>query len=136
MAKWVSQNMQDNGLSYLPANCNAVLLLKNYTAGDNYATINGAGVKVASAALVSGDFALAAGAAANSRKVTANISGKSGGNALINTLNGTDNLHVAFVKTSTSEVIWVTDESTDQTITAGNPVTFNSSPAYTVNQPT
>lgn len=136
MAKWISQDMLDSGLSYLPANCNAVLLIKNYTAGDSYAAINGAGVKVAEAALVSGDFALAAGAASGSRKVTANTSGKSGGNALINTVNGVDNLHVAFVKTSTSEVIWVTDESTDQTITAGNPVTFNSSPAFTINQPT
>ena len=44
-----------------------------------------------------GDFALANGTPSLSRKITANISGKSGGNALVGTTNGVDDLHVAFV---------------------------------------
>ncbi len=134
MAKWTHSDVQDNGPQYIKDNCNKVLLLKTYTPNDSYATVNGGAVKVAEASLVTGDFSIA-GAAGATRTLTAATSGKSGGNALIATLNGTDNLHVAFVDTVTSKVLWVTDETTDQTITAGNPVTFNSSPTYGIPQP-
>ena len=46
-----------------------------------------------------------------------------------------DDLHFCFVDTTNSKVLWVTDETTDQTITSGNPVTFPSL-VYTANQPT
>src|SRR5574337_251868 len=134
MAKWLHSDVLDNGVVYIKTNCNKVLLLKNYTAGDSYATVTGGTVKVAEATLVTGDFTLANGAS-SSRTLTAGINGKSGGNALINTVNDTDNLHIAFVDTVNSKVLWVTDESTDQSITAGTPVTFASSPVHTSNQP-
>lgn len=46
-----------------------------------------------------------------------------------------DDLHLAFLDTVNTKVLWVTDETSDQTITATNPVTFPSL-VYTANQPT
>lgn len=135
MAKWLHADVLDNGPAYIKTNCNKVLLLKSYSAGDSYATVNGGTVKVAEAALVTGDFSHSNGAS-SSRTLTAAISGKSGGNALLNTVNGTDDMHMAFVDTTNSKVLWATDETTDQSITSGNPVTFNSSPVLTFGQPT
>lgn len=131
---WLHADVLDNGPAYIKANCNKALLLKNYSTGDSYATVNGAGVKVAEATMANGDFTHGGGAA-SARTLTAATSGKAAGNALIATTNGVDNLRTAFVDTVASKVLWVTDESTDQTITAGNPVQFNASPVLTLNQP-
>lgn len=131
---WLHADVQDNGLNYIKNNCNKLLLLKNYVNGDSYATVNGATVKVAEAALVTGDFSIAAGAG-SSRVLTAAVSGKSGGNALIATTNGVDDLVGAFVDTVNSKVLWVTDEVNNQTHTVGNPVQFTNSPTLTIPQP-
>ena len=133
MAKWTHADVQDKGLDEL-ATVDAALLLKSYTAGDSYATVTGGAVKVAETALVGGDFSKS-GAAGATRTLTCALSGKSAGNALISTTNGVDNLHVALVHTATSRVLFVTDESTDQSITSGNPVTFSSNATYAVPQP-
>lgn len=134
MPKWVHSDVLDNGPAYIKANCNKVILVKAYSAGDAYATVNTTN-KVAEATMVNGDFTLGNGAA-SARNITAATSGKSG-TASQGTLNGTDNLHIAFVDTVGSKVLWVTDETTDQTITNGNTVNFpTTGPIYTVNQPT
>lgn len=132
MTTYAHADVLDNGIKYIKDNCNKVVLTKGYTA--SYAAANGA-AKVAEAALVTGDFSIA-GADGAARVLTAGISGKSGGNALLNTVNGADDLHIAFLDTVNGKVLWVTQESTDQSITSGNPVVFNSSPTWTANQPT
>ena len=43
--------------------------------------------------------------------------------------------HIAFLDTVNSKVLWVTNETSGQSITIGNPVSFPSL-VYTVNQPT
>ena len=43
--------------------------------------------------------------------------------------------HIAFLDTTNSKVLWVTNETSGQSITIGNPVSFPSL-VYTVNQPT
>lgn len=131
MSRYASANMLDQGPKYLKDNCDKVILLSAYSTA--YATVNGAN-KVGEAALVTGDFAIA-GADGAARTLTATLTGKSAGNALLTVADGTP-MHVAFVKTSTSEVIYVTEESSDQVITLGNPVQFNSNPTYTSGQPT
>lgn len=131
---WLHADVLDNGLNYIKNNCNKLLLLKSYTLGDDYATVNGAGVKVAEATLVTGDFTVGAGAS-SARVLTAAVAGKSGGNALLNTVNGTDNLRAAFVDTVNSKVLWVVEETNDQSHTAGNAVTFTNSPTLTFPQP-
>jgi hypothetical protein len=42
--------------------------------------------------------------------------------------------HIAFVDTANSKVLWVTEETSGQTITSGNPVNFPSL-VYTAKQP-
>ena len=67
--------------------------------------------------------------------MTAALTGQDGGNALLAVADGT-NMHLAFLDTVTSKVLYVTEESSNQAITLGNPVTFNSNPTYASNQPT
>ncbi len=130
MSKYAHADVLDNGPQYIKTNCNKIILINAYSA--TYATVNGAN-KVAEAALVTGDFAIA-GADGASRTLTATITGKAGGNALL-TVNPGTNMHLAFVDTVTSKVLYVTEESTDQVVTSGNPVTFNSNPTYAIGQP-
>lgn len=131
MSKYAHANMLDQGPKYLKDNCDKVILIDAYSS--TYATVNGAN-KVAECALVTGDFAIA-GADGASRVLTATLTGKAMGNALKAVPDGT-NMHLAFVKTGTSEVIYVVEESSDQPITSGNPVQLNTNPTYSSNQPT
>jgi len=131
MPRYAHTDFLDNGLAYLKANCDKVILINAYAA--DYATVNGAN-KVAEVALVTGDFAIA-GADGAARVLTATLTGKAGGNALLAVADGT-NMHIAFVDTVNSKVLYVTEESSDQAITLGNPVQFNSNPTYTSGQPT
>jgi hypothetical protein len=39
------------------------------------------------------------------------------------------------VDTVASKVLYVVEESTDQVVTSGNPVSFNSNPTYAIPQP-
>jgi hypothetical protein len=130
MSKYAHIDLLDNGPKYLKDNCNKVILISAYSSV--YATVNGAN-KVAEAALVTGDFEIA-GADGASRTLTMNISSKSGGNAALTVDPGTD-MHIAFVDTTTSKVLYVTEESSNQPVTSGNPVTFSSSPTYAIGQP-
>lgn len=130
MTTYAHADLLDNGPQYLKANCDKVILLSAYSAA--YATVNGAN-KVAEAALVTGDFAIA-GADGAARTLTATLTGKAAGNAAQTVDPGTG-MHVAFVDTTTSKVLLVVPESSDQAVTSGNPVTFNSNPTYAIPQP-
>jgi hypothetical protein len=131
MTTYAHSDVLDNGPAYIKTNCNKVILMTAYT--NNYATANGAN-KVAESTLTTGDFALS-GADSAARVLTATLTGKSGGNAIQGVVDGTG-MHVAFVDTAASKVLYVTTESSDQAITLGNPVVFNNNPTYTSNQPT
>ncbi len=131
MSRYAHADFLDGGLAYLKANCNKVILTDSYSS--TYATVNGS-AKVAEATLVTGDFAIA-GADGAARVLTATLTGKSGGNALKAVADGT-NMHLAFVDTVNAKVLFVTEESSDQSITSGNPIQFNSNPTYTAGQPT
>ena len=131
MSRYAHADFLDGGLAYLKANCNKVILTNAYTAV--YATANTT-AKVAEATLVTGDFAIA-GADGAARVLTATLTAKSAGNALIGVADGT-NMHLAFVDTVNSKVLYVTEESSNQAITLGNPITLNSNPTYTSGQPT
>ena len=130
MTKYAHSDVLDNGPGYVKTNCNKVILTNAYT--NVYATANTT-AKVAEATLVTGDFALS-GADGAARVLTATLIGKAGGNALIAVADGT-NMHFVFVDTVSSKVLYVTEESSNQAITAGNPVTFNGDPTYTSGQP-
>jgi hypothetical protein len=127
MAKWAHSDVLDNGLAYIKANCNSVAAVLAYTAGDAYATVMGAANIIAQTAMANGDFTLAS--SGNDRTLTT-AAGKQDTSAN----NTGDPSHIAFVDTVNSKVLWVTSESSVQTVTAGNPVTFPSL-VYTSQQP-
>lgn len=128
MTKWVHTDVHDNGLNAIKNNCNKLALISTYAANDSYATVNGN--ILAEVTMASGDFTLA-GASGAARTCTS-ASGKQDASA--NASGGGAPMHFAFVDTVNSKVLWVTEETSDQTITAGNPVNFPSL-VYTSNQP-
>lgn len=127
MAKWVRSGVLDNGLTDIKTVATKMLLISAYTAGDSYATVFAnklnAGVTMAPA-----DFVLAA---SGSNRTLTTATGKSD---VATVTAAAPNLHIAFTDGS-ANVIWVTDETSDQPITSGNTINF---PAlvYTSNQPT
>ena len=125
MTKWAHADVLDNGPAYIKANCDKVCVVSEYTAGDSYATVTAA--TLAEATLTTSDFTLASSGddrtlttAAGKQDTAANVSGTAS--------------HIAFVDTVASKVLWVTEETSGQSITAGNPVTFPSL-VYTAKQP-
>ena len=125
MAKYAHPDVLDNGPAYIKANCNKVALISSYAFGDSYATVNGR--ILAEATMASADFTL--GSNGNDRTLTT-AAGKQDAAADA----GGPASHIAFLDTANSRVLWVTEETTGQTIVAGNPVTFPSL-VYTSKQP-
>jgi len=127
MAKWVRSGVLDNGLNDIKTNATHMLLIKAYTLADSYATV--VGNIVADVTMVSGDYTLAN---SGSNRTLTTAAGKS---ATASAGSGaTPNLHFAFTD-GTANVIWVTDETSDQVVTSGNTVNFPQL-VYTSNQPT
>ena len=125
MAKWAHADVLDSGINYIKTNCNKVAVISAYTAGDSYATVNAA--ILAEATMASGDFTL--GTSGSNRTLTT-ASGKQ--DAAANA--GGAASHIAFVDTVNAKGLWVTEETSGQTIVLGNPVTFPSL-VYTAKQP-
>ena len=125
MSKWVHADVLDNGPAYIKTNCDKVCDVSAYTAGDSYATVTAA--ILAEATLTTTDFTLAS--SGNDRTLTT-ATGKQDTSANVS---GTAS-HIAFVDTVASKVLWVTEETSGQSITAGNPATFPSL-VYTAKQP-
>lgn len=127
MAKWVRAGVLDSGLNDIKNNATHMLLIKAYTVGDSYATV--VGNLVADATMTSTDFTLSN---SGSNRVLTTAAGKSA-TASANS-GASPDLHIAFTDGS-ANVIWVTDETSDQVVTSGNTVNFPSI-TYTNNQPT
>lgn len=130
MAKWVHADVLDGGLNAIKNNANKQILLKAYAAADSYATVNGTN-NIAEVAMASGDFTLGNGAS-SSRTLT--TTAKTGLTASANS-GATPDLHLAFVDTVNSKVLWVTNETSDQVVTSDNTVNLPSV-VYTSSQPT
>lgn len=127
MAKWANADVLDNGPNYIKTNCNKLALISSYTAGASYATVNAA--ILAEVTMATGDFTL--GTSGSDRTLTT-AAGKQDSSA--NASGGSASNHLAFVDTINSKVLWVTEETSGQAVTAGNPVTFPSL-VYTAKQP-
>jgi hypothetical protein len=128
MAKWVNSDVLDFGINNIKTNANVMHLLKAYAAGDSYATV--VGNSIGNVAMASGDYTLAS---SGSNRTLTTASGKTS-NATAGSGAG-PNLHLAYVDSVNSKVLWVTDETTDQVIASGNPISYPSV-VYTSNQPT
>lgn len=127
MSKYAHADVLDGGLNAIKNNAIRMLLLKAYSAGDNYATVTGNAICTVTVA--SSDFALSG--ADNAPRVLTTTA-KSG--TASSSSGATPNLHVAFTD-NVGKVLWVTDETSDQVVTSGNPVSFPSL-TYTSSQPT
>jgi hypothetical protein len=126
MTKWAHADVLDQGPNFIKSNCNKLCVISAYSAADSYATVNGN--ILAEVTMASGDFTLAT---SGSDRTLTTAAGKSDASA-----NATGAAsHLAFVDTANSKVLWVTEETSGQTITSGNPVNFPSL-VYTAKQPT
>ena len=125
MSKWAHSDVLDQGPNFIKANCNKMVVISAYTVGDSYATVIAA--LLAEAVMASGDFTLAS-SGANRTLTTAAGKSDTAANA------GGVASHIAFVDTVASKVLWVTTETSGQTLTLGNPVNFPSL-VYTAPQP-
>ena len=127
MAKYAHPDVLDNGINFIKTSCNKIALISSYAVGDSYATVNGR--ILADVAMTSTDFTLSS--SGNDRVITS-AAGKQ--DSAANASGGSATNHIAFLDTVNSKVLWVTQETTGQAITAGNPVTFPSL-TYTAQQP-
>lgn len=127
MAKWAHSDVLDGGLNAIKNAAVKMILLKAYTAGDSYATVATTN-NIGEVAMVSGDYTLSS--SGNNRLVTT-AAGKSA-TASSNSGAGPD-LHIAFTD-GAAKVLWVTDETSNQVVTAGNTINFPQL-TYTNNQP-
>jgi hypothetical protein len=127
MTKYAHPDVLDNGPNYIKTNCNKMALISAYTFGNSYSTVNAA--ILAEVTMTSGDFTN--GSSGNDRTLTT-ASGKTDASA--NASGGSASNHLAFVDTVNSKVLWVTEETSGQAVTAGNPVNFPSL-VYTSKQP-
>lgn len=128
MAKYAHPDVLDGGLNAIRNNCNSWVVIASYTFGDNYATVTGGSNILAQVSMTSTDFTL--GTSGNDRTLTV-ASGKSDTSAN----NTGTSTHFAFLDTTGSRVLWVTEETSNQVITAGNPVNFPAGIVYTAKQP-
>lgn len=131
MPKQVSQSALDAQLNAIKNSATKVLLIKNYAAGDSYATVTGNAV--ASATVGPSNFTLAAGAS-NGRVL--NFAAGTTALATSGALaagNGQDH-HIAFTD-GVSTVLWVTDETGEAANNVNDTIAFPAV-ALTVNQPT
>lgn len=127
MAQFAHSDVLDNGIAYIKENCNLVAIISSYSPGDSYATVTGR--ILAEATLTNADFTLSS---SGDDRVLTTPAGKQDASA--NATGGSATNHIAFLDTVNSKVLWVTQETSGQVITSGNPVTFPSL-TYTAQQP-
>jgi len=119
MPKYVHPDVIDNGLQHIidqAAGNVDMLLIKAYAQGDSHATV--VGNQVATINTVAGDYVLGNSGTYDRKLTVSGQTGTASGNA------PSPDLHVAIVDTTNSDVLAVTDETTDQVITSGNPITI------------
>ena len=119
MPNFAHADVLEHGPAYVKANATKIMLVSTYAFGDSYATVVANKLSEASV-------------------TTANWTWSSSGNDRV--LTSTDNLtgsvaaasaagpsnHYAVVDATTSKVLYVTEEGSDQPITSGNPITLKS----------
>lgn len=110
-------DVMDSGLAHLRSSCNRIALISAFTQGDSFATVNAA--ILADAPMTTADLVL--GSSGLNRTLT--VTGKTDSSA--NASGGGANSHVALLDTTTSRVLFVTEEADAQTITSGNGVNIS-----------
>lgn len=129
MPKQVSQSALDAQLNAIKNGATKIMLIKNYTAGDSYATVTGNAV--ATATISASNFTLGSSGAARTLTFAAGTTATATGAALA-AGNGQDH-HIAFTD-GISTVLWVTDETGELANSSGDTIGFPSV-VLTANQP-
>lgn len=135
MAKWANALLLDGGTDLIRTRAGTASrikmhVIKAYAAGDSYATVvttNSCG----SVDMATADY-VQSGAAGAARTTT--IAAKSAVPVTANSGAAPD-LHIAHVDSVSSEVLYVTDETSNQVLTSGNTMNIPSH-TYAVGQPT
>lgn len=125
MAKYSHADVLDGGLNAIKNGADEMWLLSAYADADSYATVTAA--KLAGVAMAPADYTLSG--ADNAPRVLTSTAKSAAASASGNAA------AIAFVSTSSSKVLYVTDETSGQAVTSGNTVSFPSL-TYTSNQPT
>lgn len=109
----------ENGPNYVKANATKIMLVSTYAFGDSYATVVAA--KLSEASVTTAHWTWSA--SGNDRVLTStdNLTGS----VAAASASGPSN-HYAVVDATTSKVLYVTEEGSDQPITSGNPITLKS----------
>lgn len=134
MAKWANASVLDGGTDLIRTLAGTAArvkmhVIKAYAAGDSYATVTGN--SCGSVDMAAADY-VQSGAAGAARTTT--IAAKNAVPVTANSGAGPD-LHIAHVDSTGSVVLYVTDETSNQVLTAGNTMNIPSH-TYAVNQPT
>lgn len=124
MALYAHPDVLDGGLNVIKNDCNSVVLIAQYTFGDTYNTV--INNTIAQAAMAPSDFAIED--AGDNRAVIS--SGTKTAPATITA----ESSHIAFLDTVGHRVLYVTEETTGQSVFTDNPVHFPSI-TYTSRQP-
>lgn len=129
MPKYLHPDVLDNGLQEIldqTAGNVDMLLIDSYTQGQSYATVDSN--KLATINLAGGDFTLENDGTYGRRLRVAEKTGSASSSA------ASPDLHIAIVDVTNTTVLAVTDETSDQAITSGNPITV---PTFNIvmNQP-
>lgn len=106
----------DYGLTKIKNTCNKIIVTDGVPNINDYAAT--VALKCAEVAVASGDFTIANNGAG--RKVS--HAAKEG--SATATTNGANDLHIAYLDTNGSKVLAITDETSNQPLTSGNPVVF------------
>ncbi len=122
------QNVLDQGLNYVVNNVNEMRVITSYTPGDTYATV--VTNTVCLITMAPADFTLGNQGTLGREVIVAAKSGTASASS-----GAAPDLHVALTFSTGTEVIVVTDETTDQEITNGNPINVPQWRAK-MNQPT
>lgn len=126
--KWASSTVLDGGLNFIKSNATRMILISAYTAGDSYATV--IANTLATVTMVNGDYTI--DSVGSNRRLT--VAGGKSATATASA-SGTPDLHIAFTD-GTANVLWVTDETSNQAITLNNTINFPTGITYVSNQPT
>lgn len=128
MAKWIHTDALDSALNSVKNNVKRLWLLSTYAQGDSFSTCNTNRIG-ASVLMDSSDFT---GPSASGQNRVLTVTAQTG-TATSTVAASAGNLHVAAVDTAAdggSDKVWaVTDETTEQGITSGNPISF---PQWTI----
>jgi hypothetical protein len=117
MPRYAHPDTLENGPGHIRATCDRMALISSYAANDSYAVVSGR--ILADCAMAPADFVFT-GSGAN--RVMTTVAGKS--DPAANAAGSGTSMHVAFLDTTTTRVLYVTPAPADVAFAINTPVAF------------